>query len=197
VAEWWIIGGPNGAGKSTFFRMLKERPEYNIGLPLDNYLNADVIAAGMTDGDPRTKDISAGRAFMRARQECFEKGVSFVQESTLASVSDVKQILKMREAGWRCGLIFLWLKSASDSKMRVAKRVNEEHGHHITDEEIDRRYPRVMNNLREYVGAMDRAVIFDNSDRAFARVAEFVRDRDGRPEKIVYRDGHDILRILP
>ena len=51
-----IIAGPNGAGKTTFAREFLPR---EAGLP--TFINADLIAAGLSPFDPDAAAFRAGR----------------------------------------------------------------------------------------------------------------------------------------
>ena len=54
----WIIAGPNGAGKTTF--ALKYLPEVGC----QNFVNADLIAAGMSPLAPDRERLAASRIFL-------------------------------------------------------------------------------------------------------------------------------------
>jgi predicted ABC-type ATPase len=67
----WIIAGPNGAGKTTF--ALSYLPTV---ANCRNFVNADLIAAGLSPLAPETELLPASRLFLReienriqARQE--------------------------------------------------------------------------------------------------------------------------------
>jgi predicted ABC-type ATPase len=55
----WIIAGPNGAGKTTF--ALKYLPEV---AGCRNFVNADLIAAGMPPLAPERERVAASRLFL-------------------------------------------------------------------------------------------------------------------------------------
>ena len=54
-----IIAGPNGAGKTTFARAWLP---YEAGCPL--FINADLIAAGLSPFAPETQNVRAGRLLL-------------------------------------------------------------------------------------------------------------------------------------
>ncbi len=54
-----IIAGPNGAGKTTFAR---EFLPAEAGLPI--FVNADLIAAGLSPFDPDAAALRAGRMML-------------------------------------------------------------------------------------------------------------------------------------
>ena len=56
-----IIAGPNGAGKTTFAR---EFLPQEAGCPI--FVNADLIAAGLSPFDPERAAIQAGRLTLQA-----------------------------------------------------------------------------------------------------------------------------------
>ena len=74
-----IIAGPNGAGKTTFAReyLLKEAdcPEF---------INVDLIAAGLSPFDPDRVAIRAGRLMLSEIDRRVRKDESFAFETTLS-----------------------------------------------------------------------------------------------------------------
>jgi predicted ABC-type ATPase len=74
----WIIAGPNGAGKTTF--ALKYLPEEGCR----NFVNADLIAAGMSPLAPERERMSAGRLFLTEIQRHIQARHDFGFETTLA-----------------------------------------------------------------------------------------------------------------
>jgi len=73
-----VIAGPNGAGKSTAAPFL-------IGerLGIAEFVNADVIAAGLSAFSPESVAIEAGRIMLRRLDELSEAGADFAFETTL------------------------------------------------------------------------------------------------------------------
>jgi predicted ABC-type ATPase len=59
-----IIAGPNGAGKTTFAR---EFLPQEAGCPV--FLNADLIAAGLSPFAPEVAAIQAGRLMLQAMEQ--------------------------------------------------------------------------------------------------------------------------------
>jgi predicted ABC-type ATPase len=74
-----IIAGPNGAGKTSF---ACEFLPNEAACPI--FINADLIAAGLSPFDPALAAIKAGRLMLQAIQEHVKKGESFAFETTLA-----------------------------------------------------------------------------------------------------------------
>jgi predicted ABC-type ATPase len=66
-----IIAGPNGAGKTTFAReyLLKEAH-------CPDFINVDLIAAGLSPFDPNRGAIQAGRIMLSEIERRIRKGES-------------------------------------------------------------------------------------------------------------------------
>jgi predicted ABC-type ATPase len=75
----WIIAGPNGAGKTTF--ALEYLPQV-VGCT--HFINADLIAAGLSPFIPERELMAASRIFLREIEECIEVREDFAFETTLA-----------------------------------------------------------------------------------------------------------------
>ena len=74
-----IIAGPNGAGKTTFAREFRPR---EAGLPV--FINADLIAAGLSPFAPEAAALRAGRMMLAEIDRHAKEGTSFAFETTLA-----------------------------------------------------------------------------------------------------------------
>jgi predicted ABC-type ATPase len=154
----FIIAGPNGAGKTTF--ALRYLPQI---AGCRNFVNADLIAYGLSPFDSLSAQYEAGRLFLREIYANIDKRVDFAFETTLAGRSQISLLKKLRQDGWRIVLFFLWIPDAVFSKNRVRERVKHG-GHNIPDETIYRRYPRIMHNLMKiYIPLCDKAICYDNS----------------------------------
>ena len=155
----WIIAGPNGAGKTTF--ALKYLPEV---AGCQNFVNADLIAAGMSPLAPDRERVTAGRIFLTEIERNIQARRDFGFETTLAGRGYLRLIRQLQVAGWRVELIYLALPSAEMAKLRVAERVSHG-GHDIPVPDIERRFLRSLENLfADYVLQVNRTVCFLNSD---------------------------------
>jgi predicted ABC-type ATPase len=157
-----VIAGPNGAGKSTAAPLL-------IGgrLRVAEFVNADVIAAGLSAFSPESVAVQAGRLMLKRLDELAGAGADFAFETTLASRSFAPWIGKLRrEQGYRFHLIYLWLPDAEESVRRVARRVKLG-GHSVPPDVIRRRYGRGLSNfLSLYRPIADSWSLYDNSSDA-------------------------------
>ena len=154
----WIIAGPNGAGKTTFAM------EY---LPTvagcRRFINADLIAAGLSPLAPEQHLLAASRLFLREIEDCIAARQDFAFETTLAGQSYLNLIERLQTTGWRVELIYLALPSAEMSRLRVAERVAH-CGHNIPEADLIRRFPRSLHNvLNLFVPKVDQVRCFMNS----------------------------------
>jgi len=169
----FIIAGPNGAGKTTF--ALRYLPEI---AGCRNFVNADLIAYGISPFDSLSAQYEAGRFFLREIQANIDKQVDFAFETTLAGRSHINLINKLKQNGWQIVLFFLWIPDATFSKKRVAERVKQG-GHNIPDETIYRKFPRIMQNLvKIYMPLCDNVFCYDNSGSKPVRF--FGQDENGQ-----------------
>jgi predicted ABC-type ATPase len=181
----FIIAGPNGAGKTTF--ALRYLPQI---AGCRNFVNADLIAYGLSPFDSVSAQYEAGRLFLREIYANIDRRVDFAFEATLAGRSHISLLKKLRQDGWQVVLFFLWIPDAAFSKSRIRERV-EHGGHNIPDDAIYRRYPRIMNNLMKiYIPLCDKAICYDNSNPKPVPVFE----QDGKNRRIFIEDIYD--RIL-
>ena len=137
----WIIAGPNGAGKTTF--ALDYLPE-QANCPY--FINADLIAAGLSPFAPETELMAAGRIFLAEIETRIHKQDDFAFETTLAGRSYLKLIDRLHANGWQTKLVYLALPNVIMSRQRVVERVAHG-GHNIPVKDIERRFSRSLYNL--------------------------------------------------
>jgi predicted ABC-type ATPase len=153
-----IIAGPNGAGKTTF--ALKYLPGETPGTA---FINADLIAAGLSPLAPEQGLVAASRLFLQEIERHVAEARDFAFETTLSGRGYLRLIRRLRSGGWRIELLYLALPNVELSRLRVAERVAHG-GHAIAAADIERRFPRSLRNLLDlYGGAVDHARCFLNS----------------------------------
>ncbi len=153
----WIIAGPNGAGKTTF--ALEYLPSV---VHCQRFINADLIASGLSPLAPEQQLVAASRLFLREIEQCIAERQSFAFETTLSGRSYLKLIHRLQADGWRVELIYLALPNADISRLRVAERVLHG-GHNIPEDDIIRRFPKSLYNLLNVFAALvDQTVCFMN-----------------------------------
>ena len=154
----YVIAGPNGAGKTTFAKEFL--PEY---AHCREFLNADLLAAGISPFDPDQAAIAAGRVLLARMKELIRQGKDFGFETTLAGKTYLSILQGMKDRGYRLHLFYLWLPSVEFAFARVASRV-EQGGHNIPKDVIRRRFTIGYRNLlKSYLPLFDAWMVFDSS----------------------------------
>jgi predicted ABC-type ATPase len=115
-------------------------------LEVNEFVNADVIARGLSAFDPDSVAIAAGRVMLARIQALAEQRVNFAFETTLASRSLAPRIRDLLASGYAVHLVFLWLSSADLAVQRVAARVAAG-GHNVPADTVRRRYRAGIRNF--------------------------------------------------
>ena len=153
-----IIAGPNGAGKTTFANEYLPKEAHCL-----NFVNADLIASGLSPFRPESADIKSGRLMLEQIEAYAQKRVPVSFETTLSSRNYIKHIRKWREFGYFVLIYFLGLPSFDIAINRVELRVSQG-GHNIPHATIIRRFKRGIHNFEDhYKKETDMWILFDNS----------------------------------
>ncbi len=153
-----IIAGPNGAGKTTFAREYLPREAH-----CPDFINADLIAAGLSPFNPDAAAIRAGRLMLKEIAQRVERGSSFAFETTLSGAAYARQIPVWRQRGYHVKLIFLSLPNVEMAIARVSGRVAQG-GHAIAEPVIRRRFTSGLRNFeRVYKPLVNAWVLYDNA----------------------------------
>ena len=154
----YIVAGPNGAGKSTFARLFL--PEY---ADCQEFVNADLIAAGLSPFNPGGLAIQAGRLMLERVEALARTGVDFGFETTLAGRGYTSLLRRLKDSGYRIHVFFLWLPSVEMALARVRDRVLAG-GHAVPEDVVRRRFSRGLANLfKLYAPLLDSWLVFDNA----------------------------------
>jgi len=156
-----IIAGPNGAGKTTFAQ------QYLPGkLGIRRFINADLIAAGLSPLAPEREAIRAGKMMLIEIASCVSNGEAFGFETTLSARMYARLIPEWKAAGYLIQLVFLSLPSADMAVARVKARVMGG-GHDIPVPTIRRRFEAGLRNFETlYKALADEWFLYDNSEIA-------------------------------
>ena len=153
-----IIAGPNGAGKTTF---AKEYLPNEAGCP--DFVNADLIAAGLSPFRPEFAAVHAGRLMLQEIKSRVRQRKSFAFETTLSGHSYAQKIPQWQALGYHVKLIFLNLPSADMAIARVTARVAQG-GHNVPEAVIRRRFSAGLSNFDKiYKKTVDAWILYDNS----------------------------------
>jgi predicted ABC-type ATPase len=137
----YIIAGPNGAGKTTFAR--KFLPQYAECL---EFVNADLIAGGLSPFAPERAAILGGRLMLEQIHSLAERGLDFGFETTLSGKTYVKLLRDMKKRGYLIHILFLWIINVELALERIQLRVRNG-GHHIPETIVRRRFSRSLSNF--------------------------------------------------
>lgn len=135
-----VIAGCNGAGKTSAAPELL-RDTVGIGA----FVNADVIAEGLSGFSPASAAFQAGRIMVRRLEGLARAGADFAFESTLAGRSAFQLLTRLDRGGYEVHIFYLWLPSP-DLVERVRGRV-EAGGHDVPELVIRRRFPKSVVNF--------------------------------------------------
>lgn len=155
-----VVAGPNGAGKTTFAR------EY---LPNDvrvlNFVNADLIAGGLSPLKPELAAIAAARLVLKEIARLVEERADFAFESTLSGMSYISRLRHMKQSGYHIEIIYLKIVSPRLAMNRIKSRV-QEGGHDVPRADVRRRFARSWQNFENHYRSLaDAWAIYDNSTR--------------------------------
>jgi predicted ABC-type ATPase len=131
-----VLGGPNGSGKSTAAPRLLQG-----SLKVDEFVNADTLALGLSAFRPEDVAIEAGRITLARLDALASQHRSFAFESTLASQSLARRLERLKKAGYTVHIVYLWLPDVDLAVARVAERVRSG-GHDVPVDAIRRRFKR-------------------------------------------------------
>jgi predicted ABC-type ATPase len=152
-----MIAGPNGGGKSTAASKMLQGP-----LAVQEFVNADTIARGLSAFRPEAVAVTAGKIMLRRLRELAETRADFAFETTLAGRNFAPWLRDLRASGYRAQLIFVSLPRPEVALARVADRVRLG-GHNIPEEVVRRRFVAGLTNFFQlYRGIVDVWQMYDN-----------------------------------
>ena len=154
----YIIAGSNGAGKTTF------ATEF---LPLyancRNFINPDLLARAYSPFDPDAGMLRAGRAVLERIAEFTNARTDFAFETTLSGRTYLPLLRRIKRAGFRLHMFYLWIPGPDLALLRIRDRV-ESGGHDVPEADVRRRFGRTLTNLFTlYRPLLDTLDFFDNS----------------------------------
>ena len=152
-----VIAGPNGAGKTTFAREFLTHDSRIL-----HYVNADLIAGGLSPFRPELAALAAGRLFLTELDRLAASRTSFAFETTLSGLGHLDRLRRWKKNGYRIEILFLRLNSPTLALRRVAARVRQG-GHHVPRADVLRRYTRGWLNFPQYRALADAWEVYDNS----------------------------------
>lgn len=162
-----IVAGSNGAGKSTF--AMKYLAQY---AGQAEFINADLIAQGLSPLAPEISAVRAGRLVLRRIEELRVSRMSFAFETTLSGRSYANTLRRFKADGYRLSMFYLWIPNTRLAIQRIRNRVKTG-GHNIPASTVKRRFGLTLWNLfNVYYELLDELVLLDNSGLSPIIVAE-------------------------
>jgi len=179
----YIIAGPNGSGKTIF--ALKFLPDY-VRCP--NFVNADLIAQGLSPFSPGAAAIKAGKLVLEQIHRFANKGVDFAFETTLSGKLYVNLFKSLKAKGYKIHLFFLWIPDADLAISRIKIRVAGG-GHDVPVQDVLRRFDRsVRNFFNLYQPFIDSWMLFNNAGTIPILIAEKKNDKITVIDKNLYNN---------
>jgi predicted ABC-type ATPase len=158
VPNLFVIAGPNGAGKTTYVRDFLPQE-----MRCREFVNADLIAAGLSPFAAEKASFEAGRIMLRRLRDLAARREDFSFETTLSGRAYAPLFRELRAAGYFIQLDFLWIPHLDITRNRVRQRVTKG-GHNIPDDVQLRRFHLGVRNLAElYRPLLDHWRLFDNT----------------------------------
>jgi len=109
---------------------------------------------------------------MERIDELIDKGETFGVETTLATRTLTRVIVRAQQKGYVVTLVYFWLKMPELAVERVKLRV-EAGGHYVPEATIRRRYDVGISNLFTlYIPVCDYWILIDNSNNPSNIIAE-------------------------
>jgi predicted ABC-type ATPase len=134
------------------------------------YVNADIIAQGLSGFNPESAAIEAGRILLGRVHAPADQRASFAFESTLAGRSQGRLLRSWRQSGYLVHVVYFWLASADLAVARVAERVRLG-GHRIPAVTIRQRYQRSIDNFFDlYRPIASSWEVYDNTQASPAQL---------------------------
>jgi predicted ABC-type ATPase len=139
----YVIAGPNGVGKTTFADKYLPDEAKQV-----EFVNADLIARGLSPYDPDVVAMDAGRiAIGRIRQLIGDK-IGFTWETTMSGRSAAGWLREAKAAGFTLKCYFIWVRQPEITLTRIRQRVVEG-GHDIPEAVSRRRFFKTIENFFE------------------------------------------------
>ena len=156
--KFYLFAGVNRAGKSTLYNT----ESLDINIKDTVRINTDEIVRKIGNWKNDSDQIKAAKIAINLRNNCFQCGKSFNEETTLTGKTILKNIDKAKEQGYELQLFYVGLNSSDIAKERVKNRV-EKGGHNIENDVIEKRYYESLKNLKKIISKFDKVYLYDNS----------------------------------
>jgi predicted ABC-type ATPase len=128
-----------------------------------HFVNADLIAGGLSPLKPELAAIAAGRMVLREIDRLAADRANFAFETTLSGLTYARRMESWKQTGYRIEIVYLRLDSVELALRRIATRVLQG-GHDVARRDVIRRYKRGLANFETVYRPMAESwAIYDNS----------------------------------
>lgn len=163
----YLIAGCNGAGKTTFAKSFLPNEAECL-----NFLNADLIAQGLSPLNSQAAAIKAGRVLGEEFRTFIGKRETFAFESTLSGKTYIGLLKNAKLRGFQIYLHYLWLPTPAIAIARVRERVKKG-GHDVPEADVRRRFNRSLHHfIHDYILLADRWAVWNNQTSPPRLIAE-------------------------
>lgn len=153
----YLIAGCNGVGKTTFAKAFLPQEAKCL-----NFLNADLIAAGIAPLNSQAAQLKAGRLLLTEFRAFLDRKETFAVETTLSGKTYIRLLTGALRQGYQIYLHYLWLPSPGIAIARVRERVKKG-GHNVPAADIRRRFHRSLRHLvHDYAPLASQWAVWDN-----------------------------------
>jgi predicted ABC-type ATPase len=181
----YIIAGPNGVGKTTFADSYLPDEAKQL-----EFVNADLIARGLSPYDPDSVTVDAGRIALKRIRELIAQRKGFTWETTMSGRSAARWLRQAGEAGYHRKAYFLWVPDPEILIRRIRQRVAEG-GHDIAEALSKRRFLKTIQNFFGiYRHLVDDWKLYENDLPAPRLLAV------QKGSRLAFRDRQRVSRIL-
>jgi predicted ABC-type ATPase len=130
-----------------------------------HFVNADLIAAGISPLKPEQASLAAGKLFLHELERLAEARLDFSFESALSGLAHVERLRRIKESGYRIEIHFLRLNSKNLALKRIDARVKQG-GHFVPKADVFRRFDRGWTNFHGVYRQLAYFwAVYDNSGR--------------------------------
>ena len=132
--------------RSTSALMICTANEISTDRAIVHFVNADLIATGLSPLRPELAARAAARLVLGKLDRLTAAGADFAFESTLSGKSYLGRFQRWKEQGYSIEIVYLRLSSAKLALKRIAIRVRQG-GHNVPRADVIRRFRRGLSNF--------------------------------------------------
>lgn len=128
-----------------------------------HFVNADLIAGGLSPLKPELAAIAAARIVLREIDRLASERADFAFETRLSGRTYVRRMEAWKRAGYRIEIVYLRLGSVDLALRRIEVRVRQG-GHDVPKRDVLRRFDRGWGNfVKIYQPMAESWAVYDNS----------------------------------